>query len=209
MKRSILILGSVLSIVVGFIETQDEAQAQGPVTEFDQFDLPEMDKELTEDLIFDNPKPKKPYTPSEKHIRAEKLLAAMMFGECRGQGAECMHAVGHVAMNRARLNLDKRYGRGLSGVVLRHKAFSCFLTSDPNKKVIDRALAGKLNPNTQTGKMWDLAVNISNELMHNPRPDPTNGSTHYHAPYVNPKWANDRGMVRQARIAGHIFYKFG
>ena len=34
------------------------------------------------------------------------------------------------------------------------------------------------------------------------------GSTHYHATYVNPNWVNDRGMVPVGRIGQHKFYRW-
>jgi spore germination cell wall hydrolase CwlJ-like protein len=38
--------------------------------------------------------------------------------------------------------------------------------------------------------------------------DITDGATHYHASYVNPKWAKDRGMKRVTKVDTHIFYRW-
>jgi hypothetical protein len=38
--------------------------------------------------------------------------------------------------------------------------------------------------------------------------DITEGSTHYHTNYVNPKWKNDRGMARITSVGTHIFYRW-
>ena len=38
--------------------------------------------------------------------------------------------------------------------------------------------------------------------------DITDGATHYHATYVNPKWNRDRGMERIAKVDRHIFYRW-
>jgi len=146
---------------------------------------------------------------SRRHARAEKLLAGMVFGECRGQGKACMLAVGHVAMNRARQDLDVRYGKGLLGVLKKHKAFSCFLKNDPNKKVIDKAMAGKLKADSADAKAWAMAQDVAHTLMHRETKDPTKGSTHYRATYIDAAWQTDRGMRKVTRIAGHVFYKFG
>lgn len=148
------------------------------------------------------------WAASEKHIRAEKMLAGMMFGECRGQSRRCMTAVGHVAMNRARLDLDHRYGKGLTGVLKKRKAFSCFNKSDPNLKSINKALSGKLKPGTKAYAKWELAKEVAHELMHVGGDDPTNGSTHYHASWMKATWAGDDGMTKVAQFDGHIFYKF-
>lgn len=36
----------------------------------------------------------------------------------------------------------------------------------------------------------------------------TEGSTHYHAPYVRPKWVNDRGMNYIGAVGAHEFYRW-
>ncbi len=36
----------------------------------------------------------------------------------------------------------------------------------------------------------------------------TEGSTHYHATYVSPKWRTDRGMELIGRVGAHIFYRW-
>ncbi len=146
---------------------------------------------------------------SEKHKRAEKQLAGMLFGECRGENIQCMYAVGHVAMNRARLNLDKRYGKGLWGVLNKRKAFSCFNENDPNLKSINLAMAGKLKPDSIAYKKWELAQDIAHDLMHRSTEDPTNSATHYHANWMRARWADDKGMVKTVKLAGHTFYRFG
>ena len=149
------------------------------------------------------------WSPSEKHKRSEALLAGMLFGECRGQGQLCMIYVGHVAMNRARQDLDHRYGKGLWGVLNKRKAFSCLNKNDPNRKVIMKGLAGKLKPGTKDAERWDMAKDVAHMLMHRGAEvgDPTMGSTHYHATYMVPKWVKDRGMVKITNVDGHIFYR--
>ena len=138
--------------------------------------------------------------------RTEKWFAAVLFGECRGN-QDCQMAVGHVIFNRARLNLDKRYGKGILGVVKKRKAFSCLLQSDTNRPVIDAAMRGDLDEDTPDGHAWEVAKRTAHRLLYERTYDPTKGATHYHAVYVNPRWAHDRGMKRLASIQGHIFYK--
>jgi spore germination cell wall hydrolase CwlJ-like protein len=36
----------------------------------------------------------------------------------------------------------------------------------------------------------------------------TEGSTHYHASYIEPNWVNDRGMQEIGMIGGHKFYRW-
>lgn len=154
-------------------------------------------------------RPNAEWSASEKHKRSEALLTGMLFGECRGQGQLCMIYVGHVAMNRARQDLDHRYGKGLWGVLNKRKAFSCLNKNDPNRKVIMKGLAGKLKPGTKDAERWDMAKDVAHMLMHRGAEvgDPTMGSTHYHATYMVPKWVKDRGMVKITNVDGHIFYR--
>lgn len=147
------------------------------------------------------------WTASEKHRKAEEALSSILFGECRGQSIYCMTAVGHVAMNRARLDLDKRYGKGLWGVINKNKQFSCLNKNDPSYKVIKKAIAGKLKPGTKDAEKWKMAKDVAHILMHRAEADPTLGATHYHATWMIPKWVKDRGMVKTVSLDGHHFYR--
>jgi spore germination cell wall hydrolase CwlJ-like protein len=149
----------------------------------------------------------KSWSPSYRHARAEQLLAGMLFGECRGQNLLCMNAVGHVALNRAKADLDARYGHGLWGVLNKRKAFSCLRTVDPNYRVIKAAMAGKLKPHSPDGIKWTIALGIAHQLMHRDLSDPTRGATFYFAKTILPKWIHDSKMQRVAEMDGHIFYK--
>jgi len=37
--------------------------------------------------------------------------------------------------------------------------------------------------------------------------DFTQGATHYHADYVNPKWTKQKNMTKIVQIDTHIFYR--
>lgn len=143
--------------------------------------------------------------PGKKHS-VEKLFAGVMFGECRGD-TDCLNAVGHVILNRVRSNLDKRYGKGMWGVLNKRKAFSCLLKSDSNRPVIEAAMRERLDADTPDGKAWKKAKKIAHKLLYSRTYDPTNAATYYHATYVNPAWVEDSGMVRVAKIGFHIFYR--
>ena len=148
------------------------------------------------------------WKPTEKYRRAKSQLQAMLFGECRGQGRECMILVGNVAMNRARENLDARYGKGLWGVLNKRKAFSCFNKNDPNLKVIKTAQKGKLKEGSADAVQWEVAGEVAHFLMHRGGEDPSMGSTHYYAHgIVKPRWISDRGMKKMVVASGHTFYK--
>ena len=56
---------------------------------------------------------------------------------------------------------------------------------------------------------WQNAVQIAHQMLYeNEYRGITEGSTHYHATYVNPNWTNDRGMVYVGRIGAHKFYRW-
>ena len=143
---------------------------------------------------------------SARHERAERNLAAMLLGECRGQSIVCMQMVGHVALNRAAQKLPARYGDGLYGVIRKRAAFSCMLKLDNSWKVVEAALAGKLPPHSPDGIMWTMAQGQAHILMHRWSPDPTHGATYYAATFITPVWIHDRGMVRTVKADGHVFY---
>lgn len=166
-----------------------------------------VEKALTSNMKKEKSDYNENWSPSEKHKRAEALMSGAIFGECRGQGIYCMTAVGHVMMNRARANMDKRYGKGLWGVLNKRKQFSCLNKNDPNLKVIKKAMSGKLKPGTKDAERWKMAQDVAHLLMHRNEGDPTLGSVYYHATYMTPKWVKDNGMVYVTTIDGHKFYR--
>lgn len=192
MKRFIW-AAAVVSISYGFL-IHDQGHTQAVAQE------PQVVKEAMA-------KPPKKWKPSAAHIRAETYLAALIFGECRGCNMTGMYAVGHVALNRAAQHMDDRYGRGLWGVISKRKQFSCFNKNDPNRKVIEKAIAGKLDPDSVDGIKWTVAREVAHDLMHRDMRDPTGGAVFYHTSAIKPKWIKDRGMNRVAKIDGHIFYR--
>ena len=54
-------------------------------------------------------------------------------------------------------------------------------------------------------KSWRTAYKISVDAIYGTEEDPTLGSTHYHATYVNPYWVKE--MTKQVKIGTHIFYR--
>jgi spore germination cell wall hydrolase CwlJ-like protein len=157
--------------------------------------------------IIDQPPVNQPTKMSKQHVEAEMWLRAVMFGECRSCGKAGMTAVGHVALNRVRANKSTRYGAGLTGVINKRKQFSCLNKNDPNRKLIEAAMRGELDPESPEGKSWELAGEIAHTLMHRHVADPTHGATYYHTKKIHPKWADDHGMKRVVAIAGHVFYR--
>ena len=54
---------------------------------------------------------------------------------------------------------------------------------------------------------WRIAQEIAFRIVHERRMRGlTEGSTHYHADYVSPKWAKEIDLV--GRVGTHIFYRW-
>ena len=63
------------------------------------------------------------------------------------------------------------------------------------------------NPADETG--WAQAQYVAGAILYSDKyRGITEGATHYHATYVKPRWARDRGMNHIGRIGAHIFYRW-
>ena len=136
--------------------------------------------------------------------RDQFYLAATLWGEAREDGYQGMLAVGNVILNRISSNPD-RYGYTPTQVALRTRQFSCWLPTDPNRPKLNRQYLGSLNPSSLDGQAWAQAQAIAASLLSGELQDNTNGSTHYHAKYMVPKWARKQDLI--GRIAHQIFYR--
>lgn len=135
--------------------------------------------------------------------RDHMLLAATMWGEARGEGAEAMRAVGHVVMNRYHNENSARYGTNLRGVILRPWQFSAWNHGDPNRDRMLRLVAGWRPPGAD-GDAWLMARALARDIMTGRSTDPTGGALYYHTQEVNPSW-NRSGEVSTV-LGSHIFY---
>ena len=130
-----------------------------------------------------------------KHAVAEQVcLAKAIYFEARSEPTLGQMAVAGVVMNRVR---SKRYPNSICGVVFQNEqkrdacqfSFACDGKAEvaSNKKLWRRSM--QLAKSFATGRK--KAVGIRNAL-------------HYHADYVNPKWASKMRVVK--KIGRHIFY---
>lgn len=118
------------------------------------------------------------------------LLARLIYGEARGEGAMGKLAVACVAMNRAAK--PGWWGRTLKEVILKPYQFSCF-----NAEYRDILIA-------PTGAIWDVCRSVASGVISGITVDPTNGATHFYADTIAaPSWA--ASMVETAHIGHHIF----
>ena len=134
------------------------------------------------------------YQYTEKEV---DLMARTLWAEARGQSDKEMTAVANVIINRL---LDGRWGSTVTDVIMFPWAFSCHYVKDKNHKMM-RAL-------DRSNFQFVRAENISREVLSGRLSgnleDVANGATHYHAHYVNPRWASKKNVV--AKFSGHVFY---
>jgi N-acetylmuramoyl-L-alanine amidase len=142
-------------------------------------------------------------TRDEKNLHEEAhCLAQNVYFEARGSSLADQAAVADVAINRS---LDRRYPDTICGVVrqgrqdehgnmIRHQCqFSWYCDGKPDRPTdIDS---------------WNEAMLIAWGMLERGRyRGITEGATHYHADYVNPRWTADLHLV--GTIGRHIFYRW-
>ncbi len=127
--------------------------------------------------------------------RQQQCLAEGIYFEARGEPVPGQAAVAQVILNRVR---NPTYPNSICGVVYQNKnwrnrcqfSFACDRIRD---RVNDRTrweIAQHVAAETTAGRIWLPQVG---------------SSTHYHATYVNPRWA--RKMKRVGKIGLHLFYR--
>ena len=131
-------------------------------------------------------------------------LALNVYHEAKNQSLIGQIAVAQVVMNRVR---DERYPDTVCEVVEQGPTYSW----KPDYPVKNRCqfswyCDGKADiPLNQD--LWHLVQNMAYLMIWEKRyVGITEGSTHYHAEYVNPRWAS--GLHLTGRIGKHIFYRW-
>lgn len=121
--------------------------------------------------------------------------ARTVWGEARGETQAGKVAVAWVIRNR--FESEKWFaGATIKDTVLKPYQFSCWNENDPNRVEV-------LNvefDNKDLQKCLYAVLGVFTNL----EPDPTYGSTHYHADGVSPDWAD--GKVPVCSIGGHRFF---
>ncbi len=138
----------------------------------------------------DNPLPPRVFSDRE-----QKCLAEGIYFEARGEIARGQAAVAQVILNRVR---NPTYPNSICGVVYQNRhwrnrcqfSFACDGIRDRVNSPHHWQMAKDIGMAATAGKIWL---------------DDVGSSTHYHATYVNPRWA--RSMKRLTRIGLHIFYR--
>ncbi len=142
-------------------------------------------------------------TPAERlglfddksRAKSEKCLAEAVYFEARGEAVRGQIAVAQVVLNRA---FSGKYPETVCGVVYqnKHRHLACQFTfaCDNNKDVI------------REPDMWERAQKIAKAMLDGQLWLPeVDKSTHYHAYWVRPSWANE--MKKMYKTGVHTFYR--
>lgn len=146
-------------------------------------------------------------------------MALNIYYESRSDNLAGQYAVADVVLNRVH---DDRYPDTVCEVITQGPVKESWKTKqDPDLPEEDRKYNpirhlcqfswycdGKSdNPADETG--WAQAQYVAGAILYSDKyRGITEGATHYHATYVKPRWARDRGMNHIGRIGAHIFYRW-
>jgi len=132
--------------------------------------------------------------PVPKSSKQMSCLAEALYFEARGEPIKGQLAVGEVVLNRVE---DPRYPDSICKVVNQGtgRRFACQFTYTCD---------GKLETVFERDA-YAISLKISKILLTTHDRRLTEGSTHYHSNYVNPKWS--KNFERITKYGRHIFYR--
>lgn len=122
-------------------------------------------------------------------------LALNVYHEARNEPLVGQYAVAHVVLNRV---ASDRYPDDVCSVV--HQGYTVGRRDCQFSWYCD----GK-SDTPEEEQAWIRSQVVASQVLYGTMPDITEGSTHYHATYVNPSWGKHLNKLGQ--IGGHIFYK--
>jgi spore germination cell wall hydrolase CwlJ-like protein len=154
---------------------------------------------------------------AEEERPQEYCLALNMYFESRGSSIADMAGVSDVVLNRVK---DARYPNTICEVVKQAKMKESWKTAKDQDLDDQQRVYHPVRNKCQfswycDGKadiplnkdLWHLVQNMAYLMIWEKRyVGITEGSTHYHAEYVNPRWAS--GLHLTGRIGKHIFYRW-
>ena len=138
----------------------------------------------------------KPIPAAAKSESELKCLATAIYFEARGEPEDGQIAVAQVVLNRLK---NPAYPNTVCGVVYQNK-------HRRNRCQFSFACDGRSDRITDM-KSWAVAQELAKKTVDEPGEtflEDVGSSTHYHATYVNPRWA--RRMTQTDKIGRHIFY---
>lgn len=144
-----------------------------------------------------------PYTEEDLHC-----MALNLYHEARNELDAGLYAVADVTQNRVD---DKRWPNSICAVVYEAKTY----TGKDGKKYPKKNrcqfswYCDGRSDEPRPGRSWEKCQYIARMfLTHDEFRGITEGATHYHATYVNPRWATAKGMHMIGQIGEHIFYRW-
>lgn len=125
-------------------------------------------------------------------VEDRDYLAAIIYGEARGESEEGQAAVAHVVLNRVE-NTDQT----IQQVATDEHQFTALSPRDPNR--------GKIEAAAQANDAeWQNAQAVATAVLSGEIPDPTGGADHYYNPdEATPRWSPQ--LRETAVIGGHRF----
>lgn len=127
-----------------------------------------------------------------------EVVAAVLWGEARGEGPQGIRAVAEVIGNR-RYRTDVFHAPSLGAVVTQPKQFACLNDTSP-EKLIAKARSS-FGPDQAA---WRYCLAVARQLQRGTHTgNLTNGATHFCCHYAH--W--QRGMEFCAKVGRHSFYR--
>lgn len=146
-------------------------------------------------------------TFNEDQFPQVNCMALNIYYETRSSNLADMYAVADVVLNRVE---DTRYPDSICGVVKEGQQYSDGRMKR-NKCQFSWYCDGK-NDTPRDRESWKKAQSIAWDIVKwNSFRGITEGSTHYHTTYVNPRWNKSRkgwSITRVGRIGAHIYYRW-
>ncbi len=161
------------------------------------FGAAKYEQELPPPEDPDNPHwwAQKPLPLSVGTKKEQRCLAEAIYFEARGESEEGQVAVAQVVLNRVK---NPSYPNSICGVVYQNK-------HKRNRCQFSFACDGIKDRISSKGA-WRTAQRLTKEVLDGKQYlKMVDASTHYHATYVNPRWA--KSMAKRGQIGLHIFYK--
>ena len=131
-------------------------------------------------------------------------LALNIYWESRSEykeyGITPMAATAHVVLNRVK---DNRYPNDICAVVKQSKTYR----GNPIRNQCQFSWwCDGLSDQPMNKPAFEFSMLIARLVLTGRIEDVTNGATHYHAYYVQPKWNISKTFT--ARIGSHLFYRW-
>ena len=144
-------------------------------------------------------------------------LAKNIYFEAKSESFVGQTAVALVVLNRV---MDKRYPNNICDVIYEGPTYESWKTRTipdlPEHARVyyprrDRCqfswyCDGKADE-VKEESAYQKAHKVAWLVIHGHMFDFTQGATHYHADYVNPKWTKQKNMIKIVQIDTHIFYR--